>query len=281
MGDWLGTGKVADQDRKYRHFVEARAFARSLDLKNQNEWRKYCRGEIPNLERKPVDIPAKPDRTYADQEWAGIGDWLGTGNIADQLRIYRPFEEARAFAHGLGLGSRDEWNKFCKGGMVQLGQLPEDIPSKPNATYADKGWAGMGDWLGTGNVAKFLRQYRSFERARDFVRSLGLRSGAEWAEFCKGKLPEKGTLPPDIPAAPQGSYAGKGWRGMGDWLGTGNLAPGLRRYRSFPRARAFARKLGLQNTTEWRSYSKGGMPDKGTRPLDIPVCPVDRMPGKR
>jgi predicted helicase len=32
---------------------------------------------------------------------------------------------------------------------LSLGRLPEDIPAAPWQTYADKGWSGMGDWLGT------------------------------------------------------------------------------------------------------------------------------------
>ena len=28
--------------------------------------------------------------------------------------------------------------------------LAKDIPTNPQRTYADKGWKGMGDWLGTG-----------------------------------------------------------------------------------------------------------------------------------
>ena len=49
----------------------------------------------------------------------------------------------------------------------------------------------MGDWLGTGTVARRLRQYRSFKEARAFVRSLGLKSEAEWCAYCKsGKKPD-------------------------------------------------------------------------------------------
>ena len=78
-----------------------------------------------------------------------MGDWLGTGNIATHLREYRPFRKARAFARKLKLKSKTEWFAFCKGKMAKLGRLPADIPACPNQTYADKGWKGMGDWLGT------------------------------------------------------------------------------------------------------------------------------------
>jgi predicted helicase len=82
---------------------------------------------------------------------------------------WRPFEEAREFVRGLGLKSRAEWDAYCKGDMPRLGGLPSDIPVFPNQVYADQGWSGVGDWLGTGNVAYFLREYRPFEEARLYV----------------------------------------------------------------------------------------------------------------
>ena len=72
-----------------------------------------------------------------------MGDWLGTGRIADQLRVYRPFNEARLFVHTLDLKSRADWNAYCKSG-----KKPPDIPTAPWQTYLTDGWAGMGDWIG-------------------------------------------------------------------------------------------------------------------------------------
>jgi predicted helicase len=75
---------------------------------------------------------------------------------------WRPFEEARAFVRSLNLKSRTEWQKFCKGQMPEKGPLPSNIPSKPNRTYAESGWKGIGDWLGTGRVANFNKTFRPF-----------------------------------------------------------------------------------------------------------------------
>jgi predicted helicase len=134
----------------WRPFEEARSFVRSLKLKGDSEWRQYCRGELVQSGTKPPDIPASPWNIYVDKGWKGFGDWLGTGNVAPILRIFRPFREARAFARGLKLKSVAEWSAFCKGKMPNKMKLPPDIPAYPNQTYADKGWSGMRDWLGTG-----------------------------------------------------------------------------------------------------------------------------------
>ncbi len=83
-----------------------------------------------------------------------MGDWLGTGRIADKFKEYRAFREARAFARKLKLRSGTEWRAFCRSAMPRLGRLPADIPVAPHNTYADKGWKGMADWLGNRSRGK-------------------------------------------------------------------------------------------------------------------------------
>ncbi|MBU3664401.1 MAG: hypothetical protein FGM15_00775 [Chthoniobacterales bacterium] len=273
FGDWLGTGTVAPRLRQYRSFKSARAFVRKLKLLNRTQWDNYSRGLYPSKGTLPDDIPANPWNTYAGNGWAGLGDWLGTGRVADQLKKYRTFRSARAFAHGLKLKSQLQWIAFCKGRLPNKGTLPADIPATPSQTYARKGWAGFGDWLGTGTVAPRLRKYRSFKEARAFVRRLKLKSRSEWNALCKSNLPGQSMLPPDIPASPWNIYVGNGWAGLGDWLGTGRVADQLKKYRTFRSARAFARSLNLKSGTEWRAFCKGRLRSKGTLPSDIPVCP--------
>jgi hypothetical protein len=170
MGDWLGTGRIADQLREFRPFKKSRAFVHDLKLKSFREWFDYCR-----LGRKPFDIPSNPQRAYKNDGWCGWGDWLGTGNVSQRLREFRPFTNARAFTRSLGLKSGAEWRDYSTSG-----KKPADIPANPGETYKEVGWAGMGDWLGTGRVADQWREYRPFKEARTFVHGLGLKSNSEW-----------------------------------------------------------------------------------------------------
>jgi superfamily II DNA or RNA helicase len=276
LGDWLGTDTIATYLREYRPFREARRFARSLRLKSNSEWNSFCRGEMPEKGTLPNDIPRAPGFTYRDTGWSGVGDWLGTGTIAPTLRKYRPFEEAREFARGLELGSNSEWRRFCKGEMPDKGTLPDDISGSPDRTYKDSGWVSWGDWLGTGVISRSRLKYRPFEKAREFARGLALRSGAEWRQFCRGEMPQKGVLPDDISASPDKTYRNRGWAGMGDWLGTGALPPGLRRYPAFEEAREFARGLALGSQSDWVRFCKGEIPEKGKRPNGIPTNPNNK-----
>ena len=215
----------------WRNFEESRKFVHSLGLKNASDWKKYC----DSLE-KLDDIPADPRGVYQGKGWVSMGDWLGTGTIAMQNKIFRPFEECREFARFLGLKNKTDWRVYC-----QSGEKPLDITSNVDATYKNKGWVSWGDFLGTGNVAPFNMKFRSFAEAREFVCNLQLKNLAERNEYCAS-----GNKPSDIPANPHGVYKNKGWVSWGHWIGTGSIAPFNRIYRSFESAREFVQSLNLK-----------------------------------
>ena len=142
-GDFLGTGYM--HEKEYLPFEEVRALARSLGLKNQKEWF-FCWQAS-----RPEGVPCGVEREYKDSGWKGWGDFLGTGNLSPQGRAFLTFAEARKFARSLKLKNFLEWNEWYKTNR------PANIPSNPNVMYKDSGWAGYGDWLGTGNTKHHFR----------------------------------------------------------------------------------------------------------------------------
>jgi hypothetical protein len=189
MGDFLGTGTVAPKDKVYRSFTDAREFVIPLNLKGLREWRSYCKSG-----NKPDDIPTAPEVTYK-QDFKGMGDWLGTGRIAERDRLFRSFTDAREFARSLNLKNNTDWQKFIKKNKIS------DLSVRPDTTYKNKGWEGWGDFLNTGNIAPEDLVFRPFKDAREFVRKLNLKSWPEWREYCKS-----GNKPDDIPTAPWRTY---------------------------------------------------------------------------
>ena len=280
MGDWLGTGNVSNRLKTFRTFVAARAFVRTLNLKGENEWRAYCRKKLPHLGNRPADIPAAPSCSYVETGWKGWGDWLGTGRSATRDRRYRSFLSAREFAHKLKLKSTTEWRAYCKGEVLGFEILPSDIPRNPNTTYAEKGWKGMGDWLGTGINSPRLMGYLSFQSAQAFAHKLKLCSAKEWFAYCNGERPDRLKLPAGIPKRPNQTYANKGWTSWGDWLGTGRTADRLKVYRPFRAARAFVRRLSLNKQADWFAYCHGAFPKLAKKPADIPTKPFRTYVGK-
>ena len=172
------------------------------------------------------------------------------------IKKYRDFESAREFAKTLKFNSAVNWHEFSKSEKI-----PSDVPKKPNKIYKDKGWISWYDWLGISKSHK--KQFRDFESAREFARSLKLSGQIEWTEYRKS-----GNKPEDIPSAPDQTYKNKGWVNWGDWLGTKNQAPRDREFRDFESAREFIHKLKIKNGTEWSKYCKSG-----NKPDNIPSAP--------
>ena len=250
--DWLGNNRLGTNE-KYWDYNTARNYVRKLKLKNSQEWLDYSKS--PN---KPRLLPASPENVYKGKGWIGYADFIGRRNIAKGYKTFLPFKEARAFVRKLNLSNNSEWRAYTKSI-----EFPDFIPAVPENTYKAKGWNGYGDWLGSGYIANRDRVYKSFESARIFAQTLKLRNATEW----RAKI-HSGEMPDDVPATPDRIYRDSGWKGWGDFLGTGNKAPGTQKWRKFSEARKFSRSLKLQNEREWRKFAKSE-----NRPSDIPYSP--------
>ena len=147
-GDWLGTGRIANQCKTYLPFHRARRFARSLHLGGQVEWFTYCRDGLPGKPKLLADVPAAAASHYDGQGWVSWGDWLGTGAVSNNDREFWPFRRARVFARRLKLQSGKGWIEYAAGRMKHKGLRPPQIPSNPHTVYASEGWIDIADWLG-------------------------------------------------------------------------------------------------------------------------------------
>jgi len=252
-GDWLGSFNVStkEKSKNWLSYKKAKIFVHKLKLNGQSDWNSFSKSK-----QKPKNIPSSPQEAYKKKGWISWGDWLGTGTIATYEREYLPFNQARLFAQNLKLESQTSWKKFCNSG-----KRPNDIPSHPDGTYK-KEWKGWGDWLGTGTIATFEREYLPFNEAKEYIHNLKFKNQNEWRIFSKSNK-----KPKNIPTNPNIVYK-KDWKGMGDWIGTGRIADQLKQYRSFKDTRKFIRSLGLKNQKEWIEYCKSGK-----KPVDIPAAP--------
>ncbi|MFA7219496.1 MAG: integrase repeat-containing protein [Synergistaceae bacterium] len=260
MGVWLGTGNINNRDKIFLSYEKSERFVCALGLIGESEWRMYCKSG-----RKPHNIPRAPQVVYKGRGWESWGKFLGTGNVALQSIAYRSYQDAEKFVQNLDINNRTEWHKYCKSG-----KKPIDIPSYPNQVYKNKGWVDMGTFLGNGNVSNRNKVFWSYTKSEAFVHKLKLKNEYEWRKYCKS-----GKKPPNIPACPSESYKGKGWKGMGAWLGTGNIAGFRKVFRSYKKAERFIHAIGLKTWAEWRAYVR-----TGDKPNDIPSAPNRTYKGK-
>jgi superfamily II DNA or RNA helicase len=252
-GDFLGTGFVSTSDRLYLPFEEARFFVRELQIDSFNGWRAYSASG-----KKPDNIPANPNRTYAKSGWISWVDWLGTNKIANHNRVFLPFDEAREIVKKLGLPDMKAWKAYAKSS-----ERPLEIPSNPSRTYLEQGWRGWAFWFGDDNATERNREFIDFEQAREFARQLNLKSEKEWNRYCKTQ-----NKPDHIPKQPHSAYNGNGWISWGNWLGTHRVSNSKKKFLPFEEAREFARSLKLNGEKEWQNYC-----NSGSKPDDIPRAP--------
>ena len=96
-------------------------------------------GKIVEIEGD-VPIGMKMELTdFAEAIWTRVWESVGRAN-------WRSFDEARDFAHKLGLKGHLEWVHWSKGKF-----RPPDIPTDPVRAYSEH-WKGWGDWLGHGRA---------------------------------------------------------------------------------------------------------------------------------
>ena len=101
--------------------LQAGALRRALGLNGHSAWLTWAKsGE------RPPDIPTDPLTTYQGKGWIGWGDWLGTGTVGPHDYEWRPFEEARTYARGLGLMGQVAYQRWAKSES-----RPDDIPTNP------------------------------------------------------------------------------------------------------------------------------------------------------
>lgn len=73
FGDWLGGNKVANKDKVFLTYSEAKKWAVKLNLKTQKEWNEYFKKNV-----RPSNIPRNPAGKYKKSGWISWSDWLGT-----------------------------------------------------------------------------------------------------------------------------------------------------------------------------------------------------------
>ena len=198
--DFLGNTR----SRNYLSYDDAKKVIQKLNLQSTEEWREYVKSG-----KLPLNIPRAPWVVYKDKGWTSIGDFLGHGVIAPQLRQYLPFSEARKFVHSLKLRGQKEWREYGRSG-----KRPENIPGEPPRVYS-KEWNSWGDWFGTGFVSTNIqsKSHIAFHEAKKlyqkYFREFGLENSENprdaWIKaYRKHNLSKK---EPQLPISPSGSFS--------------------------------------------------------------------------
>ena len=120
---------------------------------------------------------------------------------------FMSYKECKAYAQSLNIKSSKEWAKYP-------GRL-KDTPTTPNAYYGTRGtWEGWREFLDYwGLKSNEKREWRAYEKAKEYALSSGIKSSGEWVNTNHTKI-----RPLDIPGQPSKVYKEK-WEGWSVFLG--------------------------------------------------------------
>ncbi|MDH3203339.1 MAG: hypothetical protein OEL81_01510 [Nitrosopumilus sp.] len=130
-GEFLGTGKIANQNREFLSYKEAKKQIQKLKVSTLRQWQKKVKeGSIPK------NIPTLPPRKYK-KEWISWGDFLGTQNKAPRDIDYLPFDQAKKLYQKIAkennIKTLIQWEEYLK-----THKLPQNLPRQPQTAYSQE-----------------------------------------------------------------------------------------------------------------------------------------------
>ena len=197
----------------------------------------------------PIFIPAGADFNEAAEE-------QGFDDVAITVRALattdtRITEYLRAISEG----------KKPKGGSPVEGITSANSLFKIEAEEFDKAIKlKIWDKVAIGN-------WRPFDEARTFVRKLNLKNVSQWDLYCENNLEGFEKKPQNIPRNARSIYKDE-WKGNGDWLGTGTIAPQKKNYLNYEKAIKIIHPLKIPSMQEYRKKYEEGLISK-----NIPKIP--------
>lgn len=160
---------------KYLKFTDARNYVHKLNLKNQKEWKKWCRV------KDEIRIPSNPNLVY--KEWISLSDWLGIDSFRNLTNIdYLNYDECKLYIkQNFNIKSRKEWYSFDRN------KLPNNVPKRPDYIYKKEGkWINWETFLGTEMSPKTKsKQFLEYETAINLLKGLNLLDRLEYLSFIR------------------------------------------------------------------------------------------------
>ncbi len=283
--DFLGADII--QKGNKLDYDQAKKIISPFKIRSSVSWREFAKSD-----KMPPNVPANPDREYKNKGWKGWSDFLGNHvkveflefseakNLVSELKIssvkdyinkrekFRLFQlprkpnevyknnfvgwddffgikvthysflEARNKVHSFNLKSTNDWKRYIKSD-----NFDGKIPAKPNEYYIE--FLNWNDWIGI--PFHWRKRWLDFYDARELVRSKNLANENEWRDFVKSDQ-----FPDDLPKSPDKVY--QEWISIGDWLGTGNVAPQKKNFLTFEDAKLIVRSLKIKNQRELKEF---------------------------
>jgi superfamily II DNA or RNA helicase len=240
--DWYSTYKGDKNQFKFPRIVKQRQQTNNLKKPtNKSKANNFKISDEFPLDLNYVNyVEQNMQSEFATYAWWDLKDAL------NELynREYISFEEARNIVWSFNLKNQNDWREFSKTIRKEYG-----IPSQPEIHYS-KEWLSFQDWIGT-NKGSNGKQFLSFEDAKKYVKKLKFKSRNDWSNW-------KTNRPSNIPSTPRNAYKDE-WKGWGDFLGTGTMAPQNKNIMTLEQAKKWVKSKKVKTSTEFNNLWKDAL----------------------
>jgi hypothetical protein len=190
---------------RYYKYMDLKNLVNSLGIKSRDDYdEKY-----KSLVSYGLNAPLDPRTFYGIENWENWSVFLNKPlHKKNHYNVYYPYLECKKVIQSKNFKGKNDFFKNIK----NLISNDIRIPYSPYTIYKSE-WESWGEFLGTGTIQNMLKNWMTFEDARDWARKLNFKMTKEWRYIELSKLPE------GIPTHPDRSYKNKGWVDWYDWLG--------------------------------------------------------------
>ena len=149
-GEYLSTGFVATQLRKYRSYEKANKFFISKkDVNSQPDFNKFKKDK-----NFPTDIPRNPATTYS-KKWKGWGTFL-TGiksyKNSDKKLFFVNYNKFQKKIRNLKINTLKKFEKYR-----DSKEYPFNFPKAPDQNYKNKGWINFPTLFGRKTFSEMVK----------------------------------------------------------------------------------------------------------------------------
>lgn len=151
----------------------------NVDIKSKNEW-------YNNLDKLSDHIPKNPRQRYKNDGWVSWGDFLGTGRISDNYVNYLTYDEAKKIIHLLNIKKVIDYKNLAK-----IGNIPNNIPNRPERYYEKRGWLDWSDFLGCDIIANQNKNFYDLDIFKTKIKELNIKKMSEYKKYCLSNKRDK------------------------------------------------------------------------------------------
>ena len=190
-------------------FKESRDCVHELKIKNQREWKIYCKGN-----NQMNGVPKSPEVVYKNNGWVSWGDWLNNGKI--HTKKFLSYEDCQKECLKENITGKEKYKTW-------VSNNPEkNCPYNPDRVFKDK-WVSWGTFLQTGKIPDIQKNknYLAYSEAKEYIKKFNIKTEDEYNKWAKSS-----ERPEYIPLQPRKSYKCKGgWVSFSDFLDNGFVTP--------------------------------------------------------